>query len=317
MFVPQKKRSYVRFFLRSAVLNKRITRSTLTTFIDRNLRYLFPAPAVLFVGALVLFPLTYALYLSFHEWIPSAVSSPDFVGFSNYIHLLKDNRFHASFLKTIYFLSISISFQMVVGIALALMLERDYRGKRVVRTLFLLPMMATPVAISLVWMMMLDPTIGVFNYFLSLIGLPKLAWMAEVELVIPAFALIDSWRWTPFVMLIVASGLSALPHEPFEAARIDGASYLQIIKHITLPLLRPTIMVALTFRIVDGLKVFDIIAATTDGGPANASELLYVYTFHKNFQDFTFGYGSATIIVFALLILGVSLVLSKLRRTEH
>ncbi len=289
----------------------------LTAFIDRNVRYVFPAPAVFFVGALVLFPLMYALYLSFHEWIPSAAAPRHFVGLANYLDLLKDTRFQASLLRTLYFLAISISVQMAFGVALALMLERDHVGKRAVRTLFLLPMMATPVAIALVWMMMLDPTIGVFNYVLSLVGLPKLAWMADVKLVIPAFALIDSWRWTPFVMLIVASGLSALPREPFEAARIDGASYAQIVRHITLPLLRPTIMVALTFRVVDGLKIFDIIAATTDGGPAYASELLYVYTFHKNFQDFTFGYGSATIIVFAVLILGVTVVLSRLRRAAE
>ncbi len=280
------------------------------------MRRLFPLPGAAFVTLMLLFPLGYTLYLSVHRWFASSVQPPVFIGAQNYVELFRDARFISSVVKTLYFLSLSITSQLLAGIGLALFLDRKFIGRRVAQTLLLLPMMATPVAMGLVWSMLLDPTIGIVNYFLRVIGIGALPWLADAHLVIPALSLIELWRWTPFVTIIVLAGLAALPAEPFEAARIDGASYAQTIRYITLPLLRPTIMVAVLFRLIDGLKTFDIIAATTAGGPAWASEILYVYTYNQTFIGFHFGYGSAVIVVFAALLIGVTLLMSKIRRAK-
>jgi len=261
------------------------------------------------------FPVLYTLYMSVHSWFASSLTSPEFVGLANFRRaFLDDERFRNAVWLTVYFTALATVLQLVLGVALALLLNRPFRGKGLVRSIFLLPMVATPVAIALVWMMMYNPTLGVMNYLVGLAGLGPYKWVSNATIVVPALAVVDTWEWTPLITLITLAGLATLPLEPYESALIDGASAAQMFWRITLPLLRPTIIVALLFRAIDCLKTFDIIYVMTQGGPGFASETLNVYTFQVGLFYFHIGYASSLLVILFALVLGVSLVLIKVRR---
>jgi len=175
---------------------------------------------------------------------------------------------------------------------------------------------ATPVATSLVWIMMFNPTLGVLNYFLRSVGLPPSNWVADPRWVIPSIVMVDVWHSAPFAMLILLAGLRSLPQEPFESAMIDGASRWQIFVGITLPLLRPALVVALMFRTIDALKVFDLIWVMTAGGPGYDSETLYVYAYNNAFKYLNLGYGSAVILLFTLIVAAASVFWIRMRNRE-
>ena len=273
----------------------------------------FVAPTGVVLMVMLLFPLGYTLYLSLMEWF-AAGPPPHFVGFENYAALLGDERFLNAVVRTLIFTAIAVVVEVALGIALALLFERRFVGRGVARTLFLLPMVATPVAIALVWMLMFDPATGVLNYLLTLVGLPPSLWVNDPWLAIPSLALVDIWQWTPLVMLIVLGGLTALPNEPFEAALIDGASRWQVFRYLTLPLLRPYIAVAALFRSIDALKTFDPIFVITRGGPGFASETLNLYIYNMAFEYLHFGSSSAMLVVFFGIVLGFSVLLIGVRR---
>lgn len=275
--------------------------------------FTLPAAAVVFV--LMVFPVFYTVYMSLHSWFASSLTAPEFIGLQNFQRaFIQDERFRNAIWLTLYFTALATALQMILGVSLALLLNRPFRGKGFFRSIFLLPMVATPVAIALVWMMMYNPTLGVMNYLVGLVGLGPYKWVSDVRFVIPALAVVDTWEWTPLITLISLAGLATLPLEPYESALIDGATPAQMFWRITLPLLRPTIMVALLFRSIDCLKTFDIIYVMTAGGPGFASETLNVYTFQVGLFYFHIGYASSLLVILFALVLGVSLVLIKVRR---
>lgn len=289
--------------------------SRLSLFIERHPVLIFTTPATVVVFILMVFPVFYTVYMSLHSWFASSLTSPEFVGLANFKRAFtQDERFRNALWLTLYFTVLATALQVVLGVALALLLNRPFRGKGFFRSIFLLPMVATPVAIALVWMMMYNPTLGVMNYLVGLLGLGPYKWVSDVRLVIPALAAVDTWEWTPLITLITLAGLATLPLEPYESALIDGATSAQMFWRITLPLLRPTIMVALLFRSIDCLKTFDIIYVMTAGGPGFASETLNVYTFQVGLFYFHIGYACSLLVILFALVLGVSLVLIKVRR---
>lgn len=281
-------------------------------FVDRHLSILFPLPALVLVGSLMVYPLVYTVLLSTRRY-DLTLRSYDIVGLANYLTVFTSDRFWNALWRTASFTGLSVTGSIVLGMTMALILNRDFRGARWARTAFLLPMVATPVATSLVWMMMFNPTLGVLNYFLQLAGLPPSLWVADSRLVIPTIVLVDVWHFAPFAMLILLAGLRSLPLEPFESAMIDGASRVQIFIRITLPLLRPVLVVVLMFRTIDALKVFDLIWVMTAGGPGFDSETLYVYAYNQAFKYLDLGYGSAVIVVFTLIVAGASMAWIRLR----
>lgn len=284
-------------------------------FIEKNIKYIFVLPAVLFVGIMIVFPIGYTLYLSFFEWSMSGVQKPVWVFMDNYKHLLfDDERFWAAFGRTFYFTIAAMMFELVLGIAIAVLFNRKFRGKNLVKTLFLLPMVSTPVAIGLVWLLIFEPTIGFGNQFLKSLGLEPLLWIASPDQAIPSLVLVDVWQWTPMITLILLAGLATLPQENYEAAEIDGANVWQMFWRITLPLLMPTIFAAGLLRAIDALKTFDIIYAMTQGGPGFATETLNIYGFQLGFQYFQLGMTSAMLMLFFLLVLGISLLIIQWRR---
>lgn len=283
--------------------------------LDAQAWWLFPLPVVLFCAFIALFPLGYTFYLSFHQWV--STDTLRFLGFRNYVESVFTSPafLHATIL-TFYFTFVALGIQMVVGVAIAIVINREFWGQGLVRTIYLFPMMATPVAVAMIWMMMYNPTSGVLNFLLEQVGLPAQQWLADSKTVIPSLILLDTWQWVPLIVLISLAGLAALPPEPYESAVIDGASPWQVLRFITLPLLRPTIMVAALFRSIDLLKTFDIIYSTTGGGPGRASETLNLYIYQTSFRDNLYGKGAAMVTVFLAIVLGVSLLLARFRRAS-
>jgi multiple sugar transport system permease protein len=291
---------------------RRGIRTWLLAAADRNVAILFPLPAVLLVLALMLYPLGYTIALSTRSY-DLGFRSYSFVGLGHYAAALTNQRFLDAAIRTGVFTVLSVIGSIVLGLVMALILNREFRGARWARTAFLLPMVATPVATSLVWMMMFNPSLGVLNYLLGLVGIPPSLWVADPFLVIPSIVLVDVWHFAPFAMLILLAGLRSLPSEPFESAMIDGASRWQSFWLITLPLLRPILLVVVIFRTIDSLKVFDIIWVITAGGPGFSSETLYVYAYNQAFKYLDLGYGSAVVVVFTCIVAAASLAWIRAR----
>lgn len=284
-------------------------------FLDRNVRWLFPLPAILFILLMMVFPILYTVWNSLTPWSISAGRPATFFGLTNYFNLPGDERFVASISRTFYFTILAVSVEVILGVAIALVLNREFRFKRIVNSIMLLPMMATPVAIAMVWLLMYEPTSGIINFLLRSANLPLPLWVYNSNSVIPALALVDIWEWTPMIVLISLAGLAALPHDPFEAATVDGATTWQTIRYVTLPMLLPTVSVATLLRLIDALKTFDIIYTMTQGGPGFSSETLNIYTYQQAFSYFNFGYASSVLVVFFAIVLSISLLVTYSRRT--
>src|SRR6185312_12119129 len=239
-----------------------------------------------------------------------------FAGLANYARMLEDDRFQWSIIRTLYFTVLSVLLPIVLGVAAAVCFHRKFPGRGIARTIFIMPMMATPVAVALVWTMMFHPQLGVLNYLLTSVGLPPSSWVYDSSTVIPTLVMVETWQWTPLVMLIVLGGIASLPQEPYEAAILDGASVWQMFRHITLPLAWPFIMVATVIRMIDALKTFDTIYVITLGGPGTSSETINILLYQTAFAYYDLGYGSAIVVVFFLLILAISLLLLRVRQRE-
>lgn len=278
---------------------------------DRYAPWLFPLPALLAILVLIVGPLLANVGISLYNWFIGG--SPSFVGLGNFAEALSDWRFRGGLVKTFYFTLLAVPIQLVLGLAIALLFNRDFPGKGVVRTIILLPMVATPVAISLIWALMFNPSLGVLNAFLESLSLPRSLWVADARLAIPALVLVDVWEWTPMVALILLAALQGVPQDYYEAARIDGANPRQTFWSITLPSIRSAIIVALILRSIDALKTFDIIYVITQGGPGTASETLNVYAFKTGFEFFRAGYAASLLIFLLFAVLAVAVLLNALR----
>jgi len=267
----------------------------------------FVVPAAVVVVAVIVFPWAFTLWMSLQEWKLGAGRS--FVGLANYERLFSDARFHDSIWRTLYFTALAVVIPVVLGVAAALAFNRKFPLRGLARTIFILPMMATPVAVALVWTMMFHPQLGVLNWMLSQFGIPPSMWVYDADTVIPTLVMVEVWHWTPLVMLLVLGGLASLPVDPYEAAKIDGATSWQAFRYITLPLLAPFIMVAVIIRTIDALKAFDTIYVITQGGPGTASETINIFLYLNAFAYYNMGYASAVVVVFFALIIGLALLL--------
>jgi multiple sugar transport system permease protein len=201
----------------------------------------FILPGGLVVLAVILFPWIFTLFMSVHDWHIGGERS--FVGLANFGRMFSDERFGWAVLRTVYFTALSVLFPGVLGLAAAICFHRQFPLRGLFRTIFVLPMMATPVAVALVWTMMFHPQLGVLNYLLTSMGLPPSQWVYSADTVIPTLVMVETWQWTPLVMLIVLGGLASLPTDPYEAAVLDGANGWQVFRHVTLPLVWPFVMV--------------------------------------------------------------------------
>lgn len=277
-------------------------------FVDKHLKYIFTLPVLIFIVVMVIFPLGYTVILSFTEWGMSSLEPPKIVFLDNFIELLGDSRFMDAVVRTVLFSVICLVVQTVFGVCIALVLNRSFFGKTVAKTIFMLPMVITPVALGMVWLLIFEPTLGIANVMLTSLELPPQTWLGAQSTAIWSIMIVDIWEWTPLITLIVLAGLSTLPREPYESAVVDGASSWQIFRRITLPMVSPVITVAALLRLIDLLKTFDIIFSLTQGGPGNSTETLNLYAYSQSFRYFKFGMSSAVLVLFLIFVLLVSLV---------
>jgi len=279
---------------------------------DRRLKWLFVSPATLFVVLAMVFPIAYTVRLSFQSWSGSLTREPRWVGLDNYRYLLADDRFVDAMVRTIVFTAGAATAELALGLAIALLLRRPFLGRGLVRTVILLPLLATPVAIGMAWLLMLNPSVGAVNNLLDGLGIPPQPWLSSTRSALPTLMLIDVWQWTPMMTLLCLAGLATLPADTYEAAAVDGANAWQRFRSITVPLLGPTMTAAVLLRSIDALKTFDVIYAMTGGGPVYQSETLNIYGYLTGFEQFQFGRASAIVVCFFLLVLLFSIVLAKL-----
>jgi len=284
---------------------------------ERNLRILFPLPAIIFVALLMIFPVLYTLFLSFTNWNLTSGMPLSLNGIDSYLRVISEPRFRLAVGRTFTFTFLAIVIESFLGVVIALILHRAFVGKSIAKLLLLLPLVATPVAVGIVFNLFYDPTIGLANFVLKSLGLPQGLWVTDAGSVIPSLVLVDVWQWTPMITLIVLAGLAALSEEPIEAARVDGASEWQILRYVTIPMVMPVILTAVILRLIDALKTFDIIFAMTGGGPGYASETLNIMGFKYSFEYFRMGQSSVILVALFLVVFLCSLGIMKLRSSSE
>lgn len=274
--------------------------------------YLLLLPGTAIIGLVVLVPLGYCAWLSLHhcslrgtEW--------QFAGIGNYLLLARDPRFIFSALRTMGFVAVSVSLEMLSGLGLALLMHHSIRGQGLFRAAVMIPWAVPTVVSGLTWSWMFNDRMGLFNGIIRMVNPASgpVAWLASPSLAWLAVITAEVWKTSPFVALIILAGLQMIPRELYEAAEIDGAGSCKRFAKITLPLLWPTIMVALLFRTIDALRVFDLVMVMTSGGPAGSTEVLSLYNYKILFTHLDFGYGSAVSISLFLLVMAVSLLYVK------
>jgi multiple sugar transport system permease protein len=280
-------------------------------------KWLFAAPAMIFVAVLIIFPVVWTGYLSLTDAEGSVRAESEFIGFANYAEVLQDtDRFWPAVMRTVVFTGGVLLVEVVLGMAIALLLWRPFKGEKWVRVAILMPLVATPVAVGMMWRLIFDPNIGLANTMLGWVGIPPQPWLAGEKTALATTMFIDIWQWTPMVVLILLAGLTSLSDEPQEAALIDGATAWQRFRHITLPLLMPTVVVAILLRGIDALKTFDILYATKGkgGGSFHEVETLNVYAYGLSFDYNDYGVSSTVLIIFFLIIIGSMWALTSRRK---
>ncbi len=280
-------------------------RLRLIKFKKKYFAYFLIAPTLIILICVVIFPLIASLGFSFTNY-NIATGVIKFVGLKNFSHIWIDKQFINSLYVTFIYLLIVVPTEFFIGFGLALLLNQIPRGKRRAYTsLFLLATMMTPVVMGFIWKYMTHGNVGVFNYFIKLVGMEPRPWLSQPKTALITLAFLDIWMWTPFMALILVSGLVSLPKSIYEAASIDGASSIKIFRWITVPLLKPVILVAIVLRLVDALRTFDPIIVTTKGGPGNNTELISFFIYKVAFKFFQMGRAMA--ISWILLIITIIL----------
>jgi multiple sugar transport system permease protein len=269
--------------------------------------FLLPAVAYLFV--LTIYPFLYSVVASLFNLSLTNPKPPNFVGLDNYRTLLTDGLFYTGLLNTLFVAFFSIVIEFIIGFAMAhlFIAISDVRGSEILRTIYILPMMVTPVVTGLLWSYILDPLFGVANYLLQVCGMGAQPWFSAPETALWTVVFVSVWQWSPFLMLISIAALVSIPRELYEAARIDGAKWYHILTRIELPLIRNTVLIGVIFRLIDSFRLFDIIYASTRGGPGQSTEVVSLYAYRQIFQYFNAGYGSAA----AVLILIIAILLAN------
>ncbi len=263
----------------------------------------FTVPAWLVVLGVVVVPMALGVYLSFRNEGLASLAPPAFVGFENYRTEVFGPTFLDAARVTVLIAGLGLLIQFPIGTGLALLLNRELRGMRLIRSSLLVPMLLTPVAVGLMFRFMFNSDLGLVNWFLESIGLPGLQWLGDQRMAIVSVLIVDSWQNIPFIMLFALAGLAGLPVEPTEAARVDGASSWQVLRHVTLPMLTPVVLIVVMIRVIEAVKMFDILYALTQGGPGTATTNLSLLTYRVGFQYLATSRGAALGVALAILMM--------------
>jgi multiple sugar transport system permease protein len=277
------------------------------------------APALIIMNLVGVYPLLHSLYVSFTGLRPTNPTKPQgWVGLDNYVRALTDDQFWHAVAMTGLFTAASVSLSLILAIAMALLFNRKLPGFVVMRSLIMIPMLITPVAVGLTWRIMMMPELGVLNYLLGLVGVEPLLWASSRQTAMISMILVDVWQWTPFMFIIIFAGLKSLPQSPFESAAIDGAGPVTTFFQVTLPMLKPVIVIATLLRMLDAIRTYDTVYIVTQGGPDFATDLVSVYLQRVNFRFFDLGYGAAAswlILIFVLIVVLIYVNLTGFLKT--
>jgi len=267
--------------------------------------YMLLFPAIGFLIVLSVYPLVYSIATSLYDYDLTNPLGKRFIGFDNYKELLFSpfSRFWESLGVTVLYTFAAVSIELALGLSLALLLSSQLREGAGIKALLLLPLGISPLLGGLIWRFMYNLEFGIISYFLRCLHIPPINWLGEPSPALFAVILVDIWRWTPFMFLLFLAGLSGLPREPYESAQVDGASAPKIFTHITLPLLKPIILVALLLRTIEAFVTFDPIYVLTHGGPASATEVLSMYTYLIGFKFYHTGEAAAVSWLMVVIVI--------------
>jgi multiple sugar transport system permease protein len=279
---------------------------------DRTLKWLFLLPSVAILAFLAIYPFAQGIWMSFHEW-PLAADTRAWVGLANYQALIGSDRFLGSARATVVFTGVSVMLELIIGVGLALYLRSlSSNWRPVFRTIFILPMVMTPIATGLMWRLLLNGQIGVVNWMIiNFLGMTPPDWTSSPTVAMATVIMIDIWQWTPLIVMIVYAGLLSIPKTMYEAARVDGAPRLAVFRHVTLPQIKYMIGIAVVFRLMRSFRSFDIIWLVTNGGPGTATEILNVYLYRVAFVNLQGGQAAALGII--LLVVTIAITMGIIR----
>ena len=273
--------------------------------------YWYIMPAIIVLLIVNLYPLIRAINLSLYNYNLLKPNRIDFIGIKNFVEVLFNPIAWGALKTTAIFTFGGTIIEIIFGLFLALLFNRQFWGKTLFRSLILLPMILSPVAVGLVWRIFYDADAGMVNYFFSLVGLPVRAWLGSVNTALPALIATDVWQWTSFCFLVLLAALEGMPLEPYEAARIDGASAFQSFRFITIPLIKPILIIIFTLRMIDSIKMFDLVFIMTNGGPARATETMNFFIYQTGFRFFHIGKAASQAIILTIIVTIVSLFLLR------
>lgn len=272
--------------------------------------YFFIAPAGVVLALGLLYPIGYMVYASFLNWNPSQlIGEADWVGLKNYSDLLVDDAFKESLWVTLKFAFIVVSIEMVIGLGLALLLDRNIRGMSALRTIFILPMMIAPIVVGLMWRYMYHPSVGIFNRTLNDLGFDSIPWLSDSTWALISIIIADVWQWTPFIFILCLAALQSLPRSTLEAAKLDGANAWQQALYIKIPLMMPVLIVTLLLRLIDAFKVLEVILVMTNGGPGLSTEImsLRISRTASEFRELGEAAAMSNYLLILLLLLTISM----------
>lgn len=286
----------------------------MSNFVNKHIKWVFSLPVLIFMAVMVVIPIVMTLVFSLCDWNLLMGTGMKLNWGKNYLDVLGSREFWQSLAITFYYTGLATVAELLLGVAIALILNREFIGKNAVKTIVLLPYMMAPVAVGLMWMLFYESSSGLINYIFSVVGLPRSSFVSAKETVIPAIAVVETWQMTPMVVIVCLAGLSSLPADPMEAARVDGATPVQAFFKITLPLLTQTLFSIGLLRFIDIFKSFDLIYALTKGGPANASRTLNLYAYETAFSYYKFGTSSTMLMILFVIVMILSIVVMKIQR---
>jgi len=279
-------------------------------FVSRQ-KFLFLLPGLLGLLAIILFPLLFTIRVSFSSW-DVVVPGLDWIGGENYARVFADRRFWEAMSRLALIATGTVLIQYVLGFALALLVWRDVRCKRFFRVLFLVPMMTTPVIMSVIWRTIFHESLGPLNDFLGLLGFDPVPWLSIGGMAVASVMIVEVWQWTPFMFLLLLAGLLSLPEEPFQAAAVDGAGPVRTFFMVTFPLMAPISIGALIIRLIEASKIMETVYVLTSGGPGTATETASYYIYIRGLRDFQIGYAASMSVTYLVMMIVALTIIAKL-----
>ncbi|MFO1067669.1 MAG: sugar ABC transporter permease [Geminicoccaceae bacterium] len=282
---------------------------------DRMFGLAMAAPGLAAILLVILFPILFTLWTSVYDFTLIHPVHDIFVGLQHYVTSLADKDFRHALSVTVFFVLAVVLLEFLVGFAVALALNSVERGKSIYYAILLCPLLMNPVVVGLIWRMFLHPTQGIVNYLLSLVGIDPVNWLGDPDVAFWTLVMVDIWHQVSFMVVLLLAGLAALPREPYEAARMEGAGSLRAFLHVTLPLMRPVIAVTLLIRLIFAVRTYDLVYIMTRGGPGNATDLVSYFIYRQAFVGLNLGLASAMSIILLAIVLALTAWLHRYMRS--